>query len=58
MKKWFYEMSAEERKRARPEDIIIGFDRLDGESITLNSLYAVWVEKLPTDLNRKEQKYT
>lgn len=56
MKKWFYEMTRDERKVTKPSDIIIGFDRLDNRPITLDSLYAVWIEKR-SDLNRKEQRY-
>ncbi|KHO47607.1 MAG: hypothetical protein QT00_C0002G0263 [archaeon GW2011_AR5] len=55
--KWFYEMTTDERKNARPQDIIIGFDRLDKVPITLDKLYIVWAEEISTDLNRKEQRY-
>ena len=54
--KWFYEMTQEEKKSAKPSDIIVGFDRLDNKPITLDSLYVVWIEKI-SDLNRKEQRY-
>ena len=58
--RWFYEMTANERKSARPQDIVIGFDRLDRIPITLDKvcvLYVVWPEEAPADLNRKEQRY-
>ena len=50
-------MTTDERKNARPQDIIIGFDRLDKVPITLDKLYIVWAEEISTDLNRKEQRY-
>lgn len=51
--KWIYEIPLSELKNYKPEDVQVGYDRLDGRPITLSSIITF---SLPSETDLKEPK--
>ena len=45
-KKWFYRIPEPDRKRYKPSEVIVGYDRLNAEYITLDQVFLVGTDGL------------